>query len=450
MAGQSLPAPDRILVRKYGGSSLATVPRIRVVARDLATARQRGHQLVVVVSAMGQTTDELARLAHAANAQPPRRELDMLLSVGERVTMSLLSMALAAENCPAISFTGSQCGIITDTSHTDAHIIEVKGDRVRAALADGMAVIVAGFQGVSLAKEITTLGRGGSDTTAVALAAALGAVRCEILKDVDGVMSADPRLVRAARRHDRLSYDEMRQIASGGCGVVHLRAVEYAARHGVQLYVGSSFHEGPGTIIGEAPAATADAPGHDVPRQGSPDQIAPEPAAADAPSVATSTEPPGADESKNTRYRPLTMACHTGVAYLALNAPHEPLASDWCELVSGNPGHGDLIAEWFREGSGFDWAAIATEDSLGELATTLRACPGAVQGLLIWERDLACLTLTGCRPESWLAVKTDLQDLLAPRSLSTWRVLSDGSALRLLVPAAELSDLPELIHATYY
>ena len=144
------------------------------------------------------------------------------------------------------------------------------------------------------------------------------------------------------------------------------------------------------------------------------------------------------------------MACHTGVAYLALNAPHEPLASDWCELVSGNPGHGDLIAEWFREGSGFDWAAIATEDSLGELAATLRACPGAVQGLLIWERDLACLTLTGCRPESWLAVKTDLQDLLAPRSLSTWRVLSDGSALRLLVPAAELSDLPELIHATYY
>ena len=246
------PAPDAgILVRKYGGSSLATVERLKAVAADLRRARDRGHRLVVVVSAMGDTTDDLLELARQASDEPPRRELDMLLSVGERITASLLAMALASEGCPAISLTGSQCGIITDTSHSDARILEVRGDRVREALARGQTVVVAGFQGVSLAKEITTLGRGGSDTTAVALAAALGAVRCEILKDVDGVMTADPTRVPDARLLTRLSWDEMEKIAASGCGVVHLRAVEYAARHRVELVVRSSFHDLPGTVIGE-------------------------------------------------------------------------------------------------------------------------------------------------------------------------------------------------------
>ena len=233
--------PGNILVRKYGGSSLADVERIQAVALDIRRACDQGYQVVVVVSAMGKTTDELADLAARTNPDPPRRELDMLLSVGERITMSLLSMALAREGCPAISYTGSQCGIITDGSHTDARIIEVRGDRVRDSLAQGLTVIVAGFQGVSEEKEITTLGRGGSDTTAVALAAALGAERCEILKDVPGVMSADPNLVPEAWRHERLSWDELRRIASSGCGVVHIRAVEYAAEHEVPLLVGSSF-----------------------------------------------------------------------------------------------------------------------------------------------------------------------------------------------------------------
>ncbi len=225
------PLPP-VLVRKYGGTSLATVDRIRAVAADLRAVRDEGFAVVVVVSAMGHTTDELAELARQAIPDPPRRELDMLLSVGERITMSLLSMALdQAEGCPAISFTGSQCGIITDTSHTDARILEVRGDRVREALGRGFTVVVAGFQGVSLEKEITTLGRGGSDTTAVALAAALGAVRCEILKDVDGVMTADPAQVPAAERHEQLSWDELRDLAASGCGVVHLRAVEYAEQH---------------------------------------------------------------------------------------------------------------------------------------------------------------------------------------------------------------------------
>lgn len=171
-----------ILVRKYGGSSLASVDRIRQVARDLVAKRDEGYRMVVVVSAMGRTTDDLQHLAEQISAEPPRRELDMLLSVGERITMSLLSMALQAEGCSAISFTGSQCGIITDNSHTDARVIEVKADRVRESLADGHVVIVAGFQGVSREREITTLGRGGSDTSAVALAHALGAERCEILR----------------------------------------------------------------------------------------------------------------------------------------------------------------------------------------------------------------------------------------------------------------------------
>lgn len=230
-----------VLVRKYGGSSLASIDRVRAVAGDLVRKRAEGYDLVVVVSAMGRTTDDLLHLARQANPDPPRRELDMLLTVGERVSMSLLSMALAAAGCPAISFTGSQVGIITDTSHTDARIVEVKADRVREALAAGQVVVVAGFQGVSVTREITTLGRGGSDTTAVALAAALRAVRCEILKDVDGVYSADPHRVPGARRHARLSYEQMRRIAAAGSGVIHARAVDYAARHRVPLLVGSSF-----------------------------------------------------------------------------------------------------------------------------------------------------------------------------------------------------------------
>lgn len=258
MNGTTAGEPSRILVRKYGGSSLDGVERIGEVARDLARTRRQGYRLVVVVSAMGSTTDELAALALRANPDPPRRELDMLLSVGERIAMSLLSMALAREGCPAISYTGSQCGIITDGSHTDARILEVKCDRVRASLQQGFTVVVAGFQGMSRDREITTLGRGGSDTTAVALAAALGAERCEILKDVDGVMSADPKRDPGAFRYERLSWPQMLAIAASGCGVVHLRAVQYAAEHRMPLIVRSSFHDGPGTIIeGDEPPPPA-------------------------------------------------------------------------------------------------------------------------------------------------------------------------------------------------
>jgi len=240
----------RLLVQKYGGTSVATTDRIVHVARRIADAKAAGAQVLVVVSAMGHSTDELLHLARQVCPAPPPRELDMLLTAGERISMSLLSMALQVQGHDAVSFTGSQSGIITDTRHTDAHILEVRPHRLQEALQAGRIAIVAGFQGMSLEKEITTLGRGGSDTTAVALAAALGAWRCEIYTDVDGVYSADPRLVPRAANLPALSYDEMLELAAQGARVLHPRCVEIARRFGVTVHVKSSFTHTKGTVIG--------------------------------------------------------------------------------------------------------------------------------------------------------------------------------------------------------
>jgi len=219
------------------------------VARRIAAASDAGHPMVVVVSAMGDTTDELLQLAHRITPAPPARELDMLLTAGERISMALLSIALQSLGYPAISFTGSQSGIITDERHSDAKILDVRGERIRAALETGRIVIVAGFQGVSSGREITTLGRGGSDTTAVALAAALGAERCEIYTDVDGVYSADPRAVPPATQIERIDYDEMLELAARGARVLHPRSVEVARHFGVRVHVRSSFTQNPGTVV---------------------------------------------------------------------------------------------------------------------------------------------------------------------------------------------------------
>ena len=225
-----------VIVQKYGGSSVADVDRIRTVAARVASARSAGKEVVVVVSAMGDTTDELIDLAHRVTDDPPRRELDMLLTAGERIAMALLSMALNARGVPAVSFTGSQSGIITNDAHTNARIVEVRPYRIQDELLRGRVVIVAGYQGVSYRKEITTLGRGGSDTTAVALAAALDAEACEIYSDVDGVYSADPRLVPEARRLSALSYEEMQELAEAGATVLNAQAVEFAKDRGIALF----------------------------------------------------------------------------------------------------------------------------------------------------------------------------------------------------------------------
>ena len=239
------------LVQKFGGTSVNGPERIRAVARRVAASRARGDGLVVVVSAMGDTTDELIRLAHEVSPQPARREMDMLLTTGERVSMALLAMALQDLGIEAISFTGSQSGILTDDAHSNAHIIAIRPERIRAALDAGRVVIVAGFQGVSPGtKEITTLGRGGSDTTAVALAAALQPARCEIYTDVAGIFTADPRVVPAAHVLTSMSYAACSALAHLGGRVLHARCVDLAAREGVPLTVRSSFTESPGTPIG--------------------------------------------------------------------------------------------------------------------------------------------------------------------------------------------------------
>ena len=241
--------PVGLVVQKYGGTSVADPDRIKAVADHVAFTRNHGNDVVVVVSAMGKSTDNLISLANAVSSVQPGREMDMLLTAGERISMSLLSIALAGIGIEAVSFTGSQVGIITDTIHTKAKILEVKGDRVRDALSQGKVVVVAGFQGVSTDSEVTTLGRGGSDTTAVALAAALNAAVCEIYTDVTGVFTADPRIVPQARKLQRLQFDEMLEMAGVGSKVLALRSVEFARNHNVPIHVRSSYTWEPGTWV---------------------------------------------------------------------------------------------------------------------------------------------------------------------------------------------------------
>ncbi len=238
-----------LVVQKYGGSSLATLDRLRAVAGHIVRTRRAGERVVVVVSAMGGTTDRLSRLAHAVNANPARRELDMLLTAGERQAMALLSLAVMSRGLEAVSFTGSQVGIITDRFHTEARIEHIKADRLRQALARGRVPIVAGFQGMSTDREITTLGRGGSDVTAVALAAVLHAGRCELYKDVDGIHTANPAEFRNARRVPRIGFEELAELAGSGAEVIHPRACALAEKYRVPLIIRSSFSGSKGGTI---------------------------------------------------------------------------------------------------------------------------------------------------------------------------------------------------------
>ena len=240
-----------ILVQKYGGSSVSSLEKIRQVAKKVVAAKRHGYEVVVVVSAMGGTTDDLLKMAQTLSFSPSPRELDMLLSVGERISMTLLSIAIQEEGVRAISLTGSQCGIITTASHSNARIIDVRPFRVQDELALGQVVIVAGYQGTSYKREVTTLGRGGSDTTAVALAAALGAEACEIYSDVDGIYSADPHVVLDARRLAQLSYEEMIELSRSGARVLNQEAVSFARNARIALYAKSTHvPTSTGSVIG--------------------------------------------------------------------------------------------------------------------------------------------------------------------------------------------------------
>jgi aspartate kinase len=240
---------DGTVVMKFGGTSVADAEHLLAAARRIVRAREEGRGVVAVLSARGATTDDLVRMAQEVSPTPHPREMDMLLSTGERISCALCAMAIHDLGSEAISLSGSQAGIVTDTSHTKARILDVRADRIRAALDEGNIVLVAGFQGVSTSRNVTTLGRGGSDTTAVALAAALGAEVCEIYTDVDGVFSADPRIVPGARKLPVVSFEEMLEMSASGAKVLQLRSVEYARNNGVRIHVRPSFGEGSGTLV---------------------------------------------------------------------------------------------------------------------------------------------------------------------------------------------------------
>ena len=251
-----------VIVQKYGGSSVSDAAAIKRVAKRVTEAKKAGNDMVVVVSAMGDTTDELVDLANAISPKPPLREMDILLTAGERISMALLAMAIANLGVEAQAFTGQQAGVITDESHGRARIVDVKAHRIHEALAAGNVAIVAGFQGVTEhTNDVTTLGRGGPDTTAVAIAAAIGADVCEIYTDVDGVFTADPRIVPTARKIERISYEEMLDMAASGAKVLNLRCVEYGRRHGVDIHVRSSFSGKTGTLVTDRPAEAVEGEG---------------------------------------------------------------------------------------------------------------------------------------------------------------------------------------------
>jgi aspartate kinase len=240
---------NKIIVQKYGGSSVADPEKIKKIASMVAAVQKEGFGIAVVVSAMGKTTNSLVELAHSVSSDPPKREMDMLLSAGERITMSLLCMALNDLGVNAISLTGSQSGIITNDRHTDARVIEVRPIRVQDEMAKGKVVVIGGFQGVSYKRDITTLGRGGSDTSAVALAAALNAERCEIYSDVDGVYTADPVLVKEAKHLPEISYQQMQEMSTSGAKVLNAQAVQFAKEAGIIIYARSTFNPGKETVI---------------------------------------------------------------------------------------------------------------------------------------------------------------------------------------------------------
>ncbi len=396
------PLSPSLLVQKYGGTSLATPERIRAVAHRILRERDAGKSLIVVVSAMGHSTDELISLAHQVAAVPSRREMDMLLTAGERISMALLSMCLSDLGADAISFTGSQSGIITSASHTDARIVDVRPHRIHDELAKGRIVIVAGFQGVSTAKEVTTLGRGGSDTTAVTLAAAFGAPVCEILTDVDGILTAHPGVVPTARRLRAIPYEEMVEMAALGAQVLHPRAAEMAFRYGVAVHVRSSFHEEAGTMVTDRASA----------RTFEDDEIA-------------------------------GIAHEDGLALLRVEGPAGS-AARVLVLLSGDGLAPRLIAQTPRVEGGETLAAAVPAARAEMLAARIRELGGLGVRVIA---DQASISVIGKSVLGEGPLLTELFQTLATADIPVSLCTTSALSASVLVPAARATDAVRALHA---
>lgn len=386
-----------VIVQKYGGSSVATAEKLKAVARRIVETRRQGHDVVVVVSAMGNTTNELLALAASVSVDPHRRELDMLVTVGERISMALLSMAIHDLGYPAVSFTGSQSGIITTDNHTDARIVRVTPSRIQDALAAGRIVIVAGFQGVSERREITSLGRGGSDTTAIALAAALGADYAEICSDVDGVYSADPRHVPDTRRIDVLSYDQMQVLADAGAKVLNAEAVEWARRQGVEIRCAETHGSGgAGTRIrGEAGLVQP---------------------------------------------RVVAVCDHPGLFFIGPSTPGRPAPP---ELAATLVAHGASDAQVWRLPTG--WGALVPRQNVHGVHAFEQALD-ALGGVAV-RADLTLVTVVGRSLASPPSVLTPALAALAEVEVTPWGELIDAGRLGFIVDATRAKDAVRALHA---
>ncbi len=402
-----------VVVQKYGGSSVATPERLRQVAARVAETARSGKRVVVVVSAMGKTTDELLALSRTVSSEsslgPPRRELDMLLSCGERISMALLAMALHDLGVQAISFTGSQSGILTNDRHSGARIIEVRPVRIQDELERGLVVIVAGFQGMSYKREITTLGRGGSDTTAVALAAALSAEYCEIYSDVDGVYSADPRVVPTAHHIERLGYEEMQELAGHGAKVLNAQAVEWAQRAGIVIYARKT-------------AVAAD----EAPRQ---TRIGP---------------PPGGVEELHRPGRPLATAVTGSERLVQLEAPRNGAA-----VLSALRAEGVALRDLTVEsapGGALALRCAFVRDDLPDLPRTLAVLQKAAGGALFVSEDFGAVTAVGPGLGGAADVLLSVDKALRAADLPPQRYGTSPLRLTVVLPSAAVRPATVLMH----
>jgi aspartate kinase len=397
-----------VIVQKYGGSSVADAARIRAVAERVLGAKKAGHDVVVVVSAMGDTTDELAAMAHELTPLPNPRELDLLLTAGERVAMSLLAIAVNAAGYPAASYTGSQAGIITDTAHGRAKIIDIRPGRILEALSKGNIVIVAGFQGVSTAYDVTTLGRGGSDTTAVALAAALGAEACEIYTDVRGVFTADPRIVPDARLLHAVSYEEMLELAASGARVLQLRSVEYARTHGVRVHVRSSFTDEPGTWVIEEDVRMEQAIISGV----------------------------AADDSE--------------AKITILSVPDRPgMAASIFRAVAEEGVNVDMIVQNVAHDQKADISFTAPRTDLGRLAPVMERLVGDLPASYVVDEEIAKVSLVGAGMKSHPGVAADMFSALADEGINIEMISTSSIRVSCVIRAGDKERAVRSIHARF-